>query len=175
MVLILFISILSCLLAMCLLLSTCLTSYNCVHCLYLRLYTWQISSCLEWNQVIILVYILLCIITLDSCWLIVQANGANPSLKQVEALAFLGLCCILCLAGCFSGPLDTRLASEIWSFSLDRYCRCLTVCVCLNQVNLFPDLELWPSLYHVMCIIFQSQDEYLSCGYMPCLYDNEMQ
>ncbi|WRX30739.1 Uncharacterized protein family UPF0220 - like 1 [Theobroma cacao] len=35
--------------------------------------------------------------------------------------------------GEWSGPVDTRFACEIWSFGVDWNCRCLTVCVRLNQ------------------------------------------
>ena len=53
---------------------------------------------------------------------------------QVEAVAIYCICCIVCVFGCISWSIDSRCAGKIWSFSLDRSCRCSAVCVCLNQV-----------------------------------------
>ena len=53
---------------------------------------------------------------------------------QVEAVAIYCICCIVCVFGCISWSIDTRCAGKIWSFSLDRSCRCSAMCVCLNQV-----------------------------------------
>ena len=53
---------------------------------------------------------------------------------QVETVAIYCICCIVCVFGCISWSIDSRCAGKIWSFSLDRSCRCSAVCVCLNQV-----------------------------------------
>ena len=55
-------------------------------------------------------------------------------IMQVEAVAIYCICCIVCVFGCISWSTDSRCAGKIWSFSLDRSCRCSAMCVCLNQV-----------------------------------------
>ena len=56
---------------------------------------------------------------------------------QVEAVAIYCICCIVCVFGCISWSIDSRCAGKIWSFSMDRSCRCSVMCVCLNQVICF--------------------------------------
>ncbi|KAF4352908.1 hypothetical protein F8388_003299 [Cannabis sativa] len=53
--------------------------------------------------------------------------------NQVEALAVLCICCVLCFSRGFSGSSDTRFTSENWPFSMDRNSWCLAVCVCPCQ------------------------------------------
>ncbi|OIT35900.1 hypothetical protein A4A49_24000 [Nicotiana attenuata] len=52
---------------------------------------------------------------------------------QVEAVAFYCICRILCVSGSISWAIDTRRTRKIWSFSLDRSCRCSAMCACFNQ------------------------------------------
>ncbi|KAK3428334.1 hypothetical protein EUGRSUZ_F04378 [Eucalyptus grandis] len=52
---------------------------------------------------------------------------------EVEALAFLCLCCFLCLSGSICGPINSRFTRDHWTFSLDWSCWCLAMCVCVDQ------------------------------------------
>ena len=64
-----------------------------------------------------------------------SSHSCNFLMLQVEALAFLCLCCIVCLSGCIRGLVGTRFTSEIWPSCVDRSCRCLAVRVCVDKVN----------------------------------------
>lgn len=56
-------------------------------------------------------------------------------LKQAEAVAFPCICGFLCFPCSISWSVDRRFAGDNWSFSLDRNCWCLAMCICVNQVS----------------------------------------
>ncbi|KAI6689367.1 hypothetical protein NL676_026195 [Syzygium grande] len=62
--------------------------------------------------------------------------------NEVEALAFLCLCCFICLSGSICGPVNSRFTRDLWTFSLDRSCWCLAMRVCVDQWTNLLDIAL---------------------------------
>ncbi|KAE8077392.1 hypothetical protein FH972_015959 [Carpinus fangiana] len=60
-------------------------------------------------------------------------RSGNLSLSLIEALAFLRLCRVLCIASGISGSIDTGFTCNNWPFGVDGNCRCLAVCVRVGQ------------------------------------------
>lgn len=58
-----------------------------------------------------------------------------PLLQQIEALAFLRLCRVLCISSGISGSIDTGFTCSNWPFGVDGNCGCLAVCFRVGQVN----------------------------------------
>ena len=61
---------------------------------------------------------------------------STASSKEIVYLAYLGLCCLLCVVLSSPGPSVDKLDCEV-NFCMYTLCTCLCVCVCYYKYNIF--------------------------------------